>query len=153
MRLIIQRVEKASVKEEGRVKAEIGPGLLLYVAIGKGDTQKDLKLAVEKIIKLRFFEEKGKKHDFQLTLSQVQGEVLAIPNYTLYGDLSEGNRPYFGQAANFDEAKALYEIFLQELRNKLGPEKIKTGTFGEFMEISCINEGPATLILDTAATA
>lgn len=151
MRVVIQRVTRASVKEDNRIKAKIGRGLLFYLAIADYDTDEDIKALVEKVVKLRIFPQTGKKHDFQQTVTNIKGEILVIPNYTLYGDLTEGNRPYFGEAAPPEDAKKLYLEFTTQLQKAVGQKvKVLTGTFGEFMEVAAVNDGPATLILETA---
>lgn len=151
MRVVIQRVKKASVKEKKKIKAKIGRGLLLYLAVAEYDVSEDVEVLAEKIVKLRLFPQKGKKHDFQLSVRDIKGEILVIPNYTLYSDVTEGNRPYFGEAASPGDAEPLYTKFLEGLEKALGSKtRVKTGTFGEFMEVSAINDGPATIILETA---
>lgn len=158
MRVVIQRVKKASVKEKNKIKAKIGRGLLLYLAVARDDTPDDVDALVEKIVKLRLFPQRGKQHDFQLAVKDIKGKILVIPNYTLYSDVLGGNRPYFGEAAAPAEAKRLYQEFLAKLRKALGAKSkakakfdlVKTGTFGEFMEVAAVNDGPATIILETA---
>jgi D-tyrosyl-tRNA(Tyr) deacylase len=151
MRVVVQRVKKASVVEKGKVKASIKRGLLVYLAIAEYDTSEDVRVLVDKIIKLRIFAQKGKAHDFQKSILDIKGEILVIPNYTLYADLSEGNRPYFGEAARPDKAIALYKEFLKDLKKVAGEKiKVKSGTFGEFMDVHAVNDGPATIILETA---
>lgn len=151
MKVIIQRVKKASVKEKKKIKAKIGRGLLLYLAVARDDTADDIDVLVEKIVKLRLFPQKGKKHDFQLAVKDIKGKILVIPNYTLYSDVLGGNRPYFGEAAAPAEAKPLYQELLVKLRKALGTKsKVVTGTFGEFMEVAATCDGPATIILETA---
>lgn len=152
MRAVVQRVKEASVVERGKVVGKIKRGLLVYLAIAKYDTSEDIAALVEKVVKLRIFPQKGKLHDFQKSVKDIKGEVLVIPNYTLFGDLTEGNRPFFGEAAAPKDAMKLYDEFLTALAKFLGTKtRVKTGTFGEFMEVSAVNDGPATLILETDA--
>ena len=150
MRLVLQRVTKASVKKKKKVMIKIGRGYLFYVAIGQDDTEEDIDILVNKLSKLRFFPKKGKVHDFQSSVVDIKGSILAIPNYTLYGDLNDGNRPYFGEAAKSETAKELYGQLLKALKKACGKEvAVKTGAFGEFMEVTATNDGPATLVLET----
>lgn len=149
MRVVIQRVKNASLKEDKKISVKINCGLVIYLAISQYDLEEDVDLLVEKIIKLRLFPQKGKIHDFQSSIKDVQGEILIIPNYTLYSDLSEGNRPFFGEAASPREAEKLYDSFITKIKKLFDPKKIKTGIFGAFMEVSLTNIGPTTIILDT----
>lgn len=151
MRVVVQRVKKASVKESRGEKSSIKRGLLLYLAIAGYDTVEDIEVLVEKLAKLRLFPQKGKKHDFQKSIVDIKGEILVVPNYTLYAHFSNGNRPYFGEAAPPDEAEELYESFLENLQRAVGEKvKVKSATFGEFMEVGAVNDGPANLIMETA---
>ena len=150
MRVVIQRVREANVKEGNKIKAKIGEGLLLYLAVAEYDTEKDVEALAEKIAKLRLFPQKGKIHDFQKSISDIKGEVLVIPNYTLYGDLNEGNRPYFGEAASPGTAQVVYSNFLKEIKKAVGGKvKVKNGTFGATMDVMALNYGPATVVLET----
>lgn len=152
MRVVVQRVQKASVKEKGALKARIGRGLLLYVAIGQGDEAGQIQAMAEKIAKLRLFPEEGKLHDFQLSVREIKGEILSIPNFTLYGDLSQSNRPYFGRADSPTQAKPKYEDFLEQLQVRVGDEvSVKSATFGELMVVEVVNDGPANIILGVSA--
>jgi len=146
MRAVVERVKEASIKEDGEIQTEIGRGLLIYLAIGEGDTEKEAEFLINKIVKLRLFPEEGKKHDFQKSIVDVEGEILVVPNYTLYADLSERNRPYFGEAARPKKAEVVYEKFLKKLRKEAGVKvKVKKGRFGAFMNVSAVNDGPVTL--------
>lgn len=145
MRAVIQRVNGASVVVNGEVKGCVGKGLLVFVGVGRGDCHSDARYLADKIASLRVFEdEKGKMN---LSLGNVGGEVLAISQFTLYGDTRKGRRPSFTWAAPPEEAKALYEAFVEALR-VLGPP-VSTGVFGAHMQVRLENDGPVTLLLDT----
>ncbi|NCN58736.1 D-tyrosyl-tRNA(Tyr) deacylase [Candidatus Roizmanbacteria bacterium CG22_combo_CG10-13_8_21_14_all_38_20] len=155
MRLVLQRVKRASVKVQNKATIKIDRGYLIYVAVGQEDTVNDVTILVDKLGKLRFFPQKDKvrvnheTHDFQKSIIDIKGSILVIPNYTLYGDLNDGNRPYFGQAAEQEMAAKLYKQLLKQLKKTCGTTvTVKTGMFGEFMEVSATNDGPATLVLE-----
>jgi len=155
MRLVLQRVKRASVKVQNKATIKIDRGYLIYVAVGQEDTVNDVTILVDKLGKLRFFPQKDKvrvnheTHDFQKSIIDIKGSILVIPNYTLYGDLNDGNRPYFGQAAEQEMAAKLYKQLLKQLKKTWGTTvTVKTGMFGEFMEVSATNDGPATLVLE-----
>jgi len=141
---IIQRVTKASVSIPAK-KQSIKTGFLILLGVNSSDTETDVKLLADKTIKLRIMSDKDKK--MNLSLSDVHGEVLVISQFTLLGDVSKGNRPSFIKAAPPKLAKKLYNQYIEELRNT--GLSVKTGYFGEYMEVSLINDGPTTIILDS----
>jgi len=144
MRVVIQRVKQASVTVEGSCVGKIGKGLLLLVGIGRDDTQAVVDKYIDKIIKLRIFaDEQGKTN---LSLLDIQGELLAVSQFTLYADCKKGNRPNFLLAADPDKARELYEYFLSSCKNRLG--KAEAGEFGAEMQVELINDGPFTIILE-----
>ena len=146
MRILIQRVLSASVRliKEGNVKEEasIGKGLLLFVGIGKNDSQVTVDFLVNKIYNLRVFEKKGK---FDLSLADIKGEVLAVPQFTLYGNTEKGRRPEFTFAERPEKAKILFDSFCEKLSNFLSCKK---GFFGAKMEVELVNDGPVTLMVE-----
>jgi D-tyrosyl-tRNA(Tyr) deacylase len=145
MRSVLQRVKKASVEVEGRVVGQIGRGLLVLVGIGQGDTIRDIDWMVDKIINLRIFEnEKGK---FDRSLLDIDGELLAVSQFTLYGDCSRGRRPSFSDAMEAGAARELFEIFVQKAREKV--KRVETGVFQAMMDVALVNDGPVTLIIDS----
>ncbi len=147
MRLVIQRVKKAKVLVVGKEKVvgEIGKGLFVLVGVKKGDTEKEAEVLAEKLFKLRVMADENDK--MNLSVSDVKGEFLIVSQFTLYADTSGGNRPSFIDAALPDEAKKIYEHFIQKLKS-LGA-KIETGSFGDYMEISSELDGPVTIILES----
>lgn len=144
MRVVVQRVRYASVTIDGEVKGKIGRGLLLLVGIGREDTRETVDKYLDKIIKLRIFEdEEGKTN---LSLGDVNGDIMAISQFTLYADCKKGNRPNFLLAAEPSGAKELYEYFIQSCRNKYG--RAVAGEFGADMKIDLQNDGPFTVVLE-----
>ncbi|AEH45500.1 D-tyrosyl-tRNA(Tyr) deacylase [Thermodesulfatator indicus DSM 15286] len=145
MRAVIQRVKQASVTVEGQEVAAIGQGFLVLVGVSKEDTIKDIDYLARKIVNLRVFEdEKGK---LNLSLKDISGEVLLVSNFTLYGDCRKGNRPSFAKAAPPELAEKLYLSLAEAIKAEGVP--VKTGKFRAYMEISLINDGPVTLLLDS----
>jgi D-tyrosyl-tRNA(Tyr) deacylase len=145
VRAVIQRVKKASVEIEGHTVGSIGRGLLVFLGIGKDDGIKDIEWMVEKIIHLRMFEKEDGKLDESLL--DVDGELLLVSQFTLYGDCSKGRRPSFTDAMDAKEAKKLFELCVEKARDKV--KRVESGIFQSFMDISLVNEGPVTLIIDS----
>lgn len=145
MRVLIQRVKEASVSIDGRRTAEIDKGLVLLVGISKEDASKDIEWMAKKIANLRIFEDKDGK--MNLNISQLGGEILSVPQFTLYADVQKGNRPGFDYSAPPEIAKRLWADFNSLLKEAEIP--LKEGAFGAHMEISLINDGPVTIILDS----
>jgi D-tyrosyl-tRNA(Tyr) deacylase len=147
MRVVLQRVSRAAVRVASRVTGRIGPGFLVLAGFAPTDTDPTLVWMAEKIIGLRLFgDAEGKMNR---DLAEVQGAVLVVPQFTLYGDASKGRRPSFIGAAHPDLAIPLYERFVALLREKSGGKiSIETGEFGAMMEVELVNDGPVTLILE-----
>jgi len=145
MRLVIQRVSRARVTVEGEEISSIGPGLCLLLGVARGDGQGDADYLAQKSEELRIFEDDTGK--FNLSLSDMSGEILVVSQFTLYGDCTKGRRPSFSHAAPAEEAEALYLYFVKRLREK--GLRVATGKFRAKMEVSIINTGPVTLILDS----
>ncbi len=145
MKAVIQRVKKASVKIENRIHASISKGLVVFLGVGKGDNESDVEYLVRKIINLRIFENELGKFDF--SLKDIDGEMLVVSQFTLYADCKKGNRPSFENAETPDNAKMLYEKFVEKIREN--GIKVVTGVFGAKMEIELINDGPVTIILES----
>jgi len=145
LKAIVQRVSSASVSVAGEVLGQIGPGLLVLLGIGEGDQDSDLDWMVDKVLHLRCLEDdRGKMN---LSVLDTKGEILCIPQFTLYGDCRRGNRPGFDKAASPSLALGFYEKFIDKIGEK--GVIIKVGRFGAKMTISLVNEGPVTLILDS----
>lgn len=144
MRIVIQRVQKAQVTVEGRVTGSIGKGLLILLGVGADDTREIADRYIDKMLKLRIFpDENGKTN---LSLGEVQGEVLVVSQFTLYAECRKGNRPDFINAAGAAKAQELYEYVLDSVRNRYG--RVQAGEFGAHMEVSLVNDGPFTIVLD-----
>ena len=144
MRIVIQRVLGAEVNVAGKRVTEIGPGLCVFVGIGKTDRQSTADHLAEKIRNLRIFEDDSGK--MNRSLVDVQKEILVVSQFTLYGDCTKGNRPSFTEAALPADAARLYEHLVQQLRDS--GLRVATGQFKAHMQVSLINDGPVTLILE-----
>ena len=146
MRIVLQRVVEARVEVDGQVTGAIGRGFLLLFAVGAGDSEKDADYLVNKTLGLRVFnDEHGKMN---LSIQDVQGGVLVVSQFTLYGDVRKGRRPSFDQAAPPETARALYEYFVRQLAATGVP--VATGVFQAEMKVHLINDGPVTFIYDAA---
>lgn len=144
MKLVIQKVSHASVETEGSCIAEIQKGFLVLVGIGKNDTKETVDQYVKKIVNLRIFtDENGKTN---LSLADVNGEILLVSQFTLYANCKKGNRPSFFDAGNPEEAQKLYEYMVEKVKEFV--PVVRTGKFGALMKVSLINEGPFTILLD-----
>lgn len=144
MKVVIQRVTKASVSIDGEIVGQIGQGLLLLVGVGPDDNQVDLDYAVRKIINMRIFSDASGK--MNLSVEDVAGSILSISQFTLFADVKKGNRPAFTGAAKPDLASQMYDAFNQALAQYVPVAK---GKFGADMQVSLVNDGPVTIILDT----
>ncbi|WP_410514367.1 D-aminoacyl-tRNA deacylase [Paenibacillus sp. BR2-3] len=145
MRVVVQRCKRAQVTVDGAITGEIGEGLMLLVGVTHGDTDKDAKYLADKIAGLRIFEDDAGK--MNLSITDIGGAILSVSQFTLYGDCRKGRRPNFMAAAAPGEAEPLYEYFNQELT--AGGIRVETGIFGAMMDVSLVNWGPVTLILDS----
>lgn len=146
MKLVIQRVTQSQVSVDGKIIGKIGHGFLVLLGIKNSDTKADADYLVRKLINLRVFTDENDK--MNLSLKDVNGELLIISQFTLYGDCKKsGNRPSFSDAAKHDLAISLYEYFINECK-KLIPI-VETGIFGADMKINLLNDGPVTIIIDS----
>lgn len=145
MRAVIQRVSSARVDIEGQTVGSIGQGLLVLLGVGQGDGPEQLERLWTKILKLRIFaDEQGKTN---LSLADVGGELLVVSQFTLYASCRKGNRPSFTQAGEPQLAEQLYERFVERVRQDVA--RVETGRFGAEMQVSLVNSGPFTIVLDT----
>ena len=145
MKVVLQRVKEASVTVEGKTVAEIGPGLVVLVGIGREDTEKDLDWMAEKIVNLRVFESEDGKMD--RSLLDTEGALLLVSQFTLYGDCRKGRRPSFSDAMEADAARRMFAVFVEKARRLAG--HVETGVFQAMMDVRLVNDGPVTLILDS----
>ena len=146
MRVVVQRVSKASVEIDGIVRGEIDQGFLLLVGIEEEDAEEDVRWLAKKIISLRIFSDSEGK--MNLDIEQVGGNILVISQFTLHAKYKKGTRPSFIKAARPEQAIPLYELFKKELSKSLG-KNVAAGEFGAMMAVSLVNDGPVTLLLDT----
>ncbi len=145
MRVLLQRVSRALVRVDGEVVGEIGVGHVLLVGFRPGDTEAELSWMADKILGLRVFTDEAGK--MNLDLADAGGGLLAVSQFTLYGDTRKGRRPSFVGAAPPEVATPLYERFLDVLRER-APGKVESGRFGAMMEVELVNDGPVTLLLE-----
>ncbi|MBM7834267.1 D-aminoacyl-tRNA deacylase [Clostridium sardiniense] len=145
MRAVVQRVSSSRVRVDGEVVGEINLGVNVLVGISKEDSVEDLKYIKDKIINLRIFEDENDKMNHSLL--DVKGDILAISQFTLYGDCRKGRRPNFMNAKGGEEAKILYDKFIEMLKET--GLKVETGEFGAHMQVDIQNDGPVTILLDS----
>jgi len=146
MRVLIQRVSEASVKIDGQVKSQIDKGLLILLGIENEDGQEDINWLVEKILKLRIFDDENGV--MNLSLMDVDGDLMLISQFTLHASTRKGARPSYIKAARPEKAIPLYETFIKIMEEKKGGE-IATGVFGADMKVGLINDGPVTIWIDS----
>jgi D-tyrosyl-tRNA(Tyr) deacylase len=145
MRAVVQRVSRCRVTVEGQVAGEIGRGLLVLLGVGKADNEAAAGYLAEKILGLRIFEDDAGK--MNLSVQDSRGEMLVVSQFTLYGDVRRGKRPSFDAAARPEEAKRLYEYFVERIR--AAGLRCETGHFQAMMDVELVNEGPVTILLDS----
>ncbi len=146
MKAILQRVTFAEVKVEGDTVGKIDNGFLILLGVAEGDTEKEADALSAKVATLRVFTDENDK--MNLSLADIDGEVLVISNFTLYADCSHGRRPNFMKAAKPDIAEPLYEYFCKKMADN-GVRKVEKGIFGADMKVSLLNDGPVTIDIDT----
>ncbi|MEZ4778524.1 MAG: D-aminoacyl-tRNA deacylase [Flavobacteriaceae bacterium] len=146
MRAVIQRVKEASVTVEGKIISEIKVGFLILLGIENGDSQDDIEWLSKKIVQLRVFSDIN--HAMNHSLLEIQGELLVVSQFTLHASTKKGNRPSFIRAARPEVAIPLYEKFIAQLEIDSN-QKVATGQFGAMMEVSLINDGPVTILIDS----
>ena len=146
MRIVIQRVSEASVRVDGEITGAIGKGLMVLVGVESGDTEADAEWLAQKTVGLRIFSDESGV--MNLSVGQIDGEVLAVSQFTLTASTRKGNRPSYIRAAGHDLAVPLYETYCRMVGERLGKE-VKKGIFGADMKVSLINDGPVTIIIDS----
>src|SRR6202049_4675234 len=146
MRAVVQRVSRARVSVNGESAGEIGLGLLVLLGVGAGDARTEADYLVDKTIGLRIFEDAGGK--MNLSVAEVAGALLVVSQFTLYGDARRGKRPSFDAAAPPEQARELYEYFVERVR--AAGLRCETGRFQETMQVELVNKGPVTILLDSA---
>ena len=144
MKIVLQRVKRASVEVQHEIAAKIGPGMCLFVGVEKGDSEEVAQYLAQKIVELRIFpDEEGKMNR---SLLDVQGELLAVSQFTLAGSLKKGRRPSFDNAESPEKAEELFLHFVDLIKQR--GVKVETGVFGALMEVNLVNDGPVTFILE-----
>jgi D-tyrosyl-tRNA(Tyr) deacylase len=149
MRAVVQRVSRAKVTVNEQISSEIHAGLLVLLGVGDGDTETDASYLAEKIAGLRIFPDQDEDSDGKMNRSvqDVGGSVLAVSQFTLYGDVRRGKRPSFDAAAPPEQARRLYEFFVDRIR--VAGLRCETGRFQQMMQVELVNEGPVTILLDS----
>ena len=145
MRVVIQRVNSASVDVDGKLVSSISKGLLVLVGIRSGDMDSDIDYIIKKILNIRIFE--SQKSFMDKCVQDLGLEILCVSQFTLYGNCNKGNRPSFDKAMSPKEAKLFYDKFLEKLKQNYS--KVSDGIFGAYMQVSLVNDGPVTIILDS----
>jgi D-tyrosyl-tRNA(Tyr) deacylase len=145
VRAVVQRVSSASVKVDDEIVGQIDRGFLVLLGVGTDDADADAVMLAEKIARLRVFEDEAGK--MNLSLSDVDGRMLVVSQFTLFGDCRKGRRPSFIEAARPEKAELLYETFVAEVRGQ--GIQVETGRFQTHMDVSLVNDGPVTLLLDS----
>ncbi len=148
MRAVVQRVSRAKVTVEGEITGEIGRGLMILLGVSAKDDEKDADYLLDKIVNLRIFEDAADK--MNLSLADIEGEMLVVSQFTLYGDTRRGRRPSFIDAAPGKDAIRFYEYFVARARETV--KTVATGRFGAMMNVELVNDGPVTIILDSEKT-
>jgi D-tyrosyl-tRNA(Tyr) deacylase len=145
MRAVVQRVTRASVKVDGETVGQIENGLLVLLGVGQVDTEADADYLADKIVGMRVFEDADEK--MNLAVTGVGGAILAVSQFTLYGDMRRGRRPSFDVAARPEQARELYEYFVEKIR--AAGIRCETGKFQAMMEVELVNDGPVTILIDS----
>ena len=145
MRMVIQRVQHAKVTVEGKITGEIGKGFLILLGVGMSDTKEIAEKMADKMMRLRIFADENDKTN--LSLQDVNGQLLVVSQFTLYADCRKGNRPSFINAGKPDQANALYEYFMEYCRKTI--PVVEAGEFGADMKVELCNDGPFTIVLDS----
>ncbi|HMM70590.1 MAG TPA: D-aminoacyl-tRNA deacylase [Gudongella oleilytica] len=145
MRAVVQRVSSAEVRVDDKMVGRVGKGLLVYLGVGKEDTVSDIEYMAEKVSGLRIFEDENGK--MNLSVQDIEGEILAISQFTLYGDVRKGKRPSFSDSAAPDKGEELYNQFIRRIQG-IGI-RIEKGIFGAHMMVDYVNDGPVTILLDS----
>jgi len=148
MRALVQRVKSGGVKiTSENYEKNIGHGIVLLLGVKEGDTIEDVNFVADKCSNLRIFSDENDK--MNLSLKDINGEMLIVSQFTLYGDARKGNRPSFTDSAKPELANNLYEKFIERVKENIGNEKVKTGIFQAMMEVTIINDGPVTIMVES----
>jgi len=145
MRAVVQRVKEAKIEVDRQIVGSIGKGLLVYLGVGKDDSEKDVEFIADKLVNLRVFADENDK--MNLSVLDVGGAILLVSQFTLYGDCRKGRRPGFDLASEPQTAERLYEKTIEAIRQK--GVSVETGVFAAHMDVSSVNDGPVTFLLDS----
>ena len=148
MRAVVQRVKEAKIEVDRQIVGSIGKGLLVYLGVGKDDSEKAVEFIADKLVNLRIFADENDK--MNLSVLDVQGAILLVSQFTLYGDCRKGRRPGFDLAGEPQTAEAIYENTIDAIRQKGSP--VETGVFAAHMDVTSINDGPVMFLLDSKKT-
>ncbi|EOA88014.1 uncharacterized protein SETTUDRAFT_168807 [Exserohilum turcica Et28A] len=151
MRTVLQRVKSASVTVDGQLISSIGKGLLVLAAVSKDDTEKDVEAMAAKVLKAKLWDDESKDPPgrWKCAVTDIQGEVLCVSQFTLLASMKKGNKPDFHQSANGDQARTLYQAFFNKVGALYKTEKVKDGLFAAMMDVALVNDGPVTIHIDT----
>lgn len=147
MRAVIQRVSEANVKIDGHIVGSIDTGLLVLLGIAHDDQQTDIDYLIKKLIQMRLFSDSDGK--MNVSLADIDGAILVVSQFTLHAKTKKGNRPSYIDAARPETAIPLYEKFISDLKEEIGIDNVATGEFGAMMQVSLVNDGPVTIIIDS----
>lgn len=150
MRAVIQRVARSSVSVDGSIVSETGRGFLVLLGITEGDDDSDIAYICDKLLNVRVFPDENYK--MNLSVTDIAGDILIVSQFTLYADARNGRRPDYALAAKGDVARPIYERVVARLRGSYPSDRIKTGVFAAVMEVSLVNDGPVTILLDSGKT-
>jgi D-aminoacyl-tRNA deacylase len=150
MKVVVQRVSRGRLAIKGEEREHIEQGFVILLGIREGDTERDAVFLADKCAQLRVFEDPAGK--MNLSLDDVHGSVLVVSQFTLYADAQKGNRPSFVKAARPDIAEPLYQRFIRRMVEVLGAERVRTGVFGEMMDVTIVNSGPVTILIESPPT-
>lgn len=148
MKIVLQRVSEAKVEVDGETIGQIDGGYLLLLGVTHGDSAKDIDFLVEKIMNLRLFPEQAENKHFEKSILEIQGEILVVSQFTLYGRTDKGRRPSFVEAAKPEEAEKLYNLFVQQIKQR-SSLKVETGKFQAMMKVHLVNDGPVTFLVSS----
>ncbi|KAE8356586.1 D-Tyr tRNAtyr deacylase-like domain-containing protein [Aspergillus coremiiformis] len=148
MKAVIQRVKSASVTVDGQLVSKIGRGLLVLAGVGKEDTEKDADTLIQRVLKAKLFPGEDDKQ-WKRNVQDIEGEVLCVSQFTLYGQLKKGKQPDFHDAADAETARKLYDYFFRRLGEAYKPERVQNGIFQAMMEVELKNDGPVTIEINT----
>jgi D-tyrosyl-tRNA(Tyr) deacylase len=147
MRALVQRVKRCQVHIEGKLFSAIGPGMLVFLGVRRGDAEEDAQYLADRCAALRIFEDQQEK--MNLSVKDIHGSVMVVSQFTLYADTRRGNRPGFTDAAVPEVAEDLYEKFVKLLRDNLGESRVASGVFRAMMDVELVNDGPVTVMIES----